>query len=169
MKYTFYLLVIILTLSCTNNTSKFDHLLVDVTEFKIDNSILEDGDSVQILGNSGNISRDDEITFYNLVVVRSLRTGDTINVLTGNYFMANMKNPITRFYSNTSPIGKIIDNASELSAKEKHHIDDFQPKTFEKVLYDTEYIQGDVKSYPAITGNLFNYTVHYVDEESTDK
>ncbi len=165
MKYLFCLLIPVIILSCTNNTSKFDHLLVDVSEFTIDNSVLEDGDSVQILGNSGNISRNDKITFYNLVVVKSLRTGDTINVLTGNYFMADMNDPITRFYSNTSPIGKIIDNASELSSKEKYHIDDFQPKTFKKVLYDTEYIQGDVKEYPAITGNLFDYTEHYMEEE----
>lgn len=144
--------------SC-NNASKYNHFLVDISEFTINDSILKDGDSVQILGSSGNLSENDKdkMDFYNLVVVKSLKTGDTVNVLVTNYFMADLNNPITQFISNTSQTGMAVDNILNQALKGKAEdikIEDIKLRKFDKVFYDKEYIQVDVRNFPAITGNL---------------
>src|SRR5690606_11917640 len=100
-----------------------------------------------------------EIDFYNLVVVRSEKTGDTINVLVTNFFQADLNNPYTRFISNTSVFGKILERNSDAEQLNGTNIKDLKPKSYNKVFYDTEFIQSDVRKYPSITGNLGDYTI----------
>jgi hypothetical protein len=149
-----FLLVFFLVVGCTSREEYLNQFMVDVSEFTIDNSLLEDGDYVQILGSSGNLTPDDPINFYNLIVVISERTGDTINLLVTNYYMADLNNRRTRFISNSSVIGKIAESATEIDKLEGINVKDLKAKTFKKVFYDSEYIQVDVRRFPAVTGTL---------------
>jgi hypothetical protein len=171
IKYILLSLVTCAIVSCTTiteTTVDYSHSLVDISKFNINDTILKDYDSVEILGSSGNLSDKDmdKMDFYSLVVVRSLRTGDTVNVLVSNYFMSHLDNPITQFMSNTSQIGMAVDNIMNKSFKgEGENIDlkEMKVRKFDKVFYDKEYIQVDVFHFPAITGNLGFYT--YTKEE----
>lgn len=142
-----------------SGSKNLDEFMVDISEFTINDSILKDGDYVEILGSSGNLTRDHEIDFYNLVVVRSEETGDTINILVTNYYQADLNNSRTRFMSNSSNVGKIIeraDNSEDLNGK---NVKDINSKSFKKVFYDSEYIQVEVREYPAISGNLGDFII----------
>lgn len=150
---------VLLGLFACNNHADLDKFMVDVSEFTIDTTLLKDGDYVEILGASDKLTPEHEIDFYTLVVVRSKETGDTINVLTTNYYVPYLNNPETRFISNTSQMGKILENSKELSNLEGKNINSLQSKSFKKVFYDTDWIDLDVKGYPAVIGNLGEYTI----------
>jgi len=140
--------------SCSEELKDLEPFMVDLSEFTLNDTILKDGDYVQILGSSGNLTEEHKIDFYNLVVVKSERTGDTVNVLVTNFFMADLNDPRTQFLSNASFGGKVVENFENLKEIDDFKINDVKAKTYNKVLYDSEYIQVDVREYPAITGNL---------------
>jgi hypothetical protein len=154
----FNLLLVFGVFSCADSETEKDltPFMVDVTQFKIDTSILKDGEKVEILGSSGNLTEKHKIDFYNLVVVRSLESGDTVNVLLTNFFQAT-SNPETVFMSNSSIMGKAFENSDEL--QEGVDINKIPSKKFSKVFYDTEFIEVDVRKYPAIPGNLGDFTI----------
>lgn len=148
--------------SCTSESKDLvdlDEFMVDISEFNINDTILKDGDYVEILGSSGNLTRNHEIDFYNLVVVKSEQTGDTINVLVTNFYQADLNKPRTRFISNLSLMGKLVESASNSEQLEGSNIRDIKAKSYNKVFYDSEYIQIDVRKYQSITGNLGDYTI----------
>jgi hypothetical protein len=142
---------------CNNGQRDLEEFMVDVSEFKINDTILKDGSYVEILGSSGNLSKDYEIDFYNLVVVRSEATGDTINVLVSNFYLSMLNQKRTQFISNKKVIGKLIENLG--SPNNTENLKEVTPKSYNKVLYDREYIQDDVLKYPTIIGNLGMYKV----------
>lgn len=133
--------------------------MIDISEFTINNELLKDGDHVEILGMSGNLTEEHKIDFYNLVVVRSEETGDTINVLLTNYYANLSHDPRTRFISNSSTVGKLIESVDDFSRLDGKKIEDIEGKSYKKVFYDSEYIQMDVRKYPAVTGNLGDWTI----------
>lgn len=133
--------------------------MVDVSEFTIDTSILRDGDHVKILGASGNLTSEHEMDFYNLVVVQSKETGDTVNVLVTSSFVLTSKNQHTKFISNQGEIGKVLNLVSRSENLNNLNIKDLKEIKYNKVLYDTEYIQVDVRKYPAITGSLGDFII----------
>lgn len=157
MKMKYFLAIIIgttLLFACSENSKNLDEMLVDTSRFIINDSILKNGDYVEILGATDKLSNEDKFEFYNLIVVRSERTGDTVNILTTKYFVVEPNNPRTQFISGSSLMGKLFDNASNLKVGESIHPDSIQTKKFDKVLFDTEFIQVDVYNYPSIIGNL---------------
>lgn len=143
---------------CTDSEREKDlsPFMVDVKQFKLDTAALKDGENVEILGASGNLTEEQQVDFYNLVVVRSLESGDTVNVLVTNFFQPT-SDPKTKFLSNTSLIGKAFENSDDL--KDGTDIRKMPSKKFSKVFYDTEFIEMDVRKYPAIPGNLGNFTI----------
>lgn len=145
--------------ACNPGPKNLDGFMVNVSEFRIDNKILKDGDYVEVIGSSGNLTKEHEIDFYNLVVVRSVETGDTINVLVTNFYQSDLNDPKTRFISNTSLIGKVVERGSEAESLKDRNINELKSKSYRKVFYDSEYIRADVRKYPAITGNLGDYTI----------
>lgn len=157
-KYLFSLSLVVL-FGCKSGPKNLNDLMVDITEFQIDNSILEDGDYVRILGCSGNLTREHEIDFYNLIVVVSERTGDTLNVLVTNYYQVDENDPNTRFISNSSLVGKLLEGISDNGSIDVDNVNDLKSKSFDKVLYDSEYIQIDVRNYTAVTGNLGDFII----------
>lgn len=152
--FTIVLLLICSLCSCKSGPKNLDEFMIDISEFKMNDSILRDGDYVEILGSSGNLTEEHEIDFYNLVVVRSEKTGDTVNVLVTNFYQSDLNDPRTRFMSNSSLMGKLVENTENLDGK---NIKDLKSKSFHKVFYDSEFIQVDVRKYPSITGNLGDY------------
>lgn len=171
MKYNNIITAVLLAVlfACDRLPKNLEKFIVDVSEFTINDSILKDGDYVRVLGASGNLKGEYEIDFYNLVVVKSMKTGDTINVLATNYHSPDVKSEKIQFVSNQSMIGKLFDNHNNLEVLENANINDLKPKTYNKVFYDTEYIRVDVRKYPAITGLLANYTVTENGEPIKDK
>ena len=91
-----------------------------------------------------------------------------MNVLATNFFLADLNDPRTQFLSNSSLGGKLVENFEKLKEMDVRKIDNVHAKTYDKVLYDTEYIQVDVRNYPAITGNL-GWTVTSSKEAETNE
>lgn len=152
-------IIIILLNNCKSEPKSLEDFMVDISEFKINNSILKDGDSVEIIGSTGNLTIKHKIDFYNLIVVRSIKTGDTINVLVTNFFETDLNNPITRFLSNSTDIGKIYENIENSKSLGGKKIKNLRSKSYKKVFYDSEFIQTDVRKYPATTGNLADFKI----------
>lgn len=153
-KTSILLLSVAVLAACSNSPKNLEEFMVPISEFTIDNSLLKDGDFVEILGASGNLTSEHTHDFYNLIVVRSERTGDTINVLSTSFFMLNESNPRTQFISNSSTIGKMMENSSEVKESKDFDAKTLKAKKFNRVLVDTEFIQIDVRKYPAVTGVL---------------
>lgn len=157
--FTIGLLAFGILYSCNSGQKDLDKFMVDISEFNINDTILKDGDYVEILGSSGNLTREHEIDFYNLIVVRSEDTGDTVNVLVTNFYQSDLNNPRTRFISNSSISGKLLENVENFSELDGVNIKDIKSKKYKNIFYDSEYIQVDVRKYPSITGNLGDYTI----------
>ncbi len=140
--------------SCGSEDKNLEQYLVDVSKFKIDNAALKDGEEIRILGASGNLTNDDEMDFYNLVVVESLETGKVVNVLMLDYIFVDENNRDLNFISFETQTGKMYAlNASD-AFEPNANIDDIEIPTFDKVLYDTEYIQDDIYGNPTVIGGL---------------
>lgn len=153
LKKTSILILSVAILSaCSNSPKDLEEFMVPISKFTIDNTLLKDGDFVEILGASGNLTLEHEHDFYNLIVVRSERTGDTINVLSTSFFMLNESNPRTQFISNSSTIGKMMENSSEVKESKDFDPKKLKAKKFSKVLVDTEFIPIDVRKYPTVIG-----------------
>lgn len=149
--------------SCNNQRVDIDRYLVDISEFTIQNDILKDGDYIEILGSTDKLSMEGVHDFYNLVVVKSEATGDTINILLTSFYQADLNIPRIQFFSNSSTIGKVMERAKELKDLSNEQINNLASKTFEKVFYDHDFIQVDVRQYPSIPGTLGNF---YIDSNS---
>lgn len=152
-------LIIVSIYSCNSGPKNLDDFMVDVSEFKFNDTILKDGDYVEIIGSSGNLTKEHKINFYNLVVVKSEKTGDTINLLLTNFYQSDLNNPRTRFISNTSTFGKLVENVDNSQEMDGKNINELKSKSYNKVFYDSEYIQVDVRKYPTITGNIGDYII----------
>lgn len=159
-KILFALLVTtILIASCNNEPKNLDEFMVDISEFQIDTTVLKDGDYVRILGSSGNLTEEHSIDFYTLIVVQSLESGDTINVLMTNFYQTDLNDTETRFMSNSSMMGRIVERNNHPDVFDGKKLEDVSPLKYDKVFYDQEYIQVDVRNYPAITGNLGDWVI----------
>lgn len=145
-------LISIFLAGCSDTPKDLEEFMVPVSEFKIDDEVLKDGEYVEILGASGNLTSDHKHDFYNLIVVRSEKTGDTINVLSTSFFMLDENNSRTQFISNKSKIGKLFENGTELKDGETFDASKLKSKKFNRVLFDTEFIQVKVKNYPTVIG-----------------
>ncbi len=157
--------LIFLFSSCNNQSVDIDGYLVDISEFNIQNGVLKDGDFVEILGSTDKISLEGEHDFYNLIVVKSEETGDTINVLLTSFYQTDLNNPRTQFISNSSLAGKLLERSRELKDLTNDKLNNLKAKTFEKVFYDHDFIQVDVRQYPSIPGTLGEY---YIDSNSQE-
>lgn len=165
MKISFLLIgcLTFLMLSCENGAEDLSDSLVDISEFKIDTSALKDGDYVQILGLSGNLTQEHKHNFYNLIPVVSERTGDTVNVLMTTFFHKTSSRR-TRFMSNSTGMGKLMESAFDDKHLKGKNINTMKAKRFSKVLWDKEFIEIDVRRFPAVTGTLGEFTF----DESSD-
>lgn len=143
--------------SCGHNIEDF---MVDIDKFQLNDTVLVDGETVEILGMSGNIPTGVEIDFYNLVVVRSLENGDTVNVLCTADFEIIGGVRRMKFHGENSEITKVLMNAlknedfRELVPGQEIDTNTFKNYSFGRVMWDTEYIQIDVMQYPSIIGSL---------------
>lgn len=145
--------------ACNTGPKDLEPFMVDVSEFKIDNSVLKDGAEVEILGASGNLSPEHEIDFYILYVVKSMETGDTINVLATTFYRTDLNPSQANFVSNSSVMGKLLEHNDASEKLQGTNIKDLKAKKFKKVFYDTEFIDLDVRKFPAVTGSLGNYSI----------
>jgi hypothetical protein len=157
--FLFFNAFVLFLVSCSSGPNDLEPFMVDLSEFRIEQGALKDGEKVQILGASGNLTKEHKIDFYNLVVVRSLETGDTVNVLVTTFFQADQNDPETVFISNTSLAGKLFENPEDLERVEGKKADEIEALKFDKVFYDSEFIQVDVRKYPAVTGLLGDFTI----------
>lgn len=149
---TLFFFISIFLLSCESNT--IEENLVDVSLFEIDNTALKDGENVRIIGASGNITNEDEMDFYNLIVVKSLETGKVVNVLMINYIFVDEYNRDVNFISFDTPMGKLSAMAHKGDLKSGTNTKDIELPKFDKVLVDLEYLTEDVYNNPTIIGGL---------------
>lgn len=149
--------IFLLTSGCGSKKKDLNKYLVDASEFHVEQDKLHSGDSLEILGASGTITNEDKIDAYILYVVRSLRTGETLNILSTDYIMIRDQSEIIRFISDTDDAGKIAAYATHGKELPEGKIDEIEPLRFDKVFYDTDWIHENVRKYPAVIGQLAQY------------
>jgi len=169
MKVPFILfLTTILLFSCGSDEKDLDQYLVDISKFNMDENALKDGEKVRILGASGNLTNDDKMDFYNLIVVESLETGEEVNVLMINYIHTGEGPQTLDFISYDTPMGKLAAmDPAEVPKNIK--VSEIELKKHQKVLYDTEYIQADVYDNPTIIGGLGIVSHYQTDPQNLEK
>lgn len=122
-------------ISCSGDAN-----IVELSEFKMGNSVLEDLEEIEILCASwGDASLEDE--YYNHVIVISSNTGDTVNVLVPGV-MSQSEGRNLSFVSFNSKTGKMFDPDGHGKLNFKH------------VYSDPQYIALDWHSYPTLIGML---------------
>lgn len=150
----FFLLTTLFLLQSCGSDKNLDQYLVDVSKFNMDETALKDGEKVRIIGASGNLTNDDEMNFYNLIVVESLETGNVVNVLMVNYIFVDENNRDLNFISFETEMGKLMGATGNDGTVKGKNIDDLEIPKFDKVLYDTEYLTEDLYGNPTIIGGL---------------
>jgi hypothetical protein len=144
--------------SCIGPINLEEHM-VSPNGFKMDPYILQDGAEIEIIGMSDKITPEHKIDFYNLVVVRSVETGDTINVFATIYVHPNQHRKNMKFISTESPSGLILEAQSDKKDLNNINMNDLKPKRFNKVFYDKDFLPADLKRYPTIIGIIGDYTI----------
>ncbi len=69
-----YVTTILLLISYNTKPKDLSNYLVNVSTFKVNNDILNQGDYVETLGFSGNLTNKHKLEFYNLFIVRSVKS-----------------------------------------------------------------------------------------------
>ncbi len=169
MKYSFLFLTLISFWfsSCSTKKSKdLTPFLVNVSEFSIDTSALIDGTEIEVLGASNKLNNSQKYSFYNLIVVRNIKTDQVVNILCANTnkLISSKKNRF--FVSSSSLAGKIFDHEKKLTKKTKMNVLDLKNIKFDKVFYDTEFIIENVRDNPTVIGNLLDY--YSVNKQNSD-
>lgn len=154
---SFTILFLILT-SC-GGPIDLETSMVSLDGFKMDPYILKDGEEIEIIGKSDKITPEHKIDFYNLVVVRSLETGDTINVLATTFIHPGQNGAHVKYISTESTHGLILEAQSDKKDLNDGNINDLKAKRFNKVFYDKDFIQEDVRRFPTIIGIIGDYTI----------
>ena len=154
-----------LLLSC-GDSKNLEDSLVDISKFKMDDTALEDGEDVKIIGASGNLTSEDEMDFYNLVVVKSLKTGKTVNVLMPDYIYVDGGNRNVQFISFKGEMGRLIGATKSGSFEKGQNIKDVKPKEYDRVLYDKEFIKVNVYDNPTIIGSLGKITIKQMEPDT---
>jgi hypothetical protein len=159
MKHTFFFGILYLILTSCGGPIDIEQYMVSPNGFKIDAYILQDGDEIEIIGKSDKITHEHKIDFYNLVVVRSVETGDTINVLATTFIQPGQNGSYMKFISTESKHGLILEAQSDKEDLNNKNLNDLKPKRFNKVFYDTEFLPADVRRFPTIIGIIGDYTI----------
>lgn len=159
MKLSFSIGIIFLILASCGGPIDLEKHMVSPEGFKMDPYILQDGAEIEIIGMSDKITTEHKIDFYNLVVVRSVETGDTINVFATIYVHLNQHKKNMKFISTESPGGLILEAQSDKKDLNNINMTDLKPKRFNKVFYDKEFLSSDVKRFPTIIGIIGDYTI----------
>lgn len=75
----------------------------------------------------------------------------------GPYMLMKKKTFEPQLEDNSTP--KLFEQVTNGEFIEGQNVNDIEAKTYDKVFYDSEYIQVDVRKFPAVTGGLGNYRV----------
>lgn len=143
--FTFY--------SCSDNEkNRNGAFLVDVSKFKIDTTMLHDGDSVKVLCASLKLFPTDTISYYVHTVVVSLKTGDTVNVLASGSINITEENRITEFYSFNNKFALAMQSMNDIKTGENSIIP--KEKKYKKVHSDPQFIALKTSHFPSVIGML---------------
>lgn len=159
MKLIFSIGILFLTLASCGGPINLEEHMVSPNGFKMDPYILKDGAEIEIIGKSDKITPEHKIDFYNLVVVRSLETGDTVNVLATTFINQGQNGAYMKFISTESTHGLILEAQSDKKDLKNKNLNDLKPKRFNKVFYDKEFLPADVRRFPTIIGIIGDYTI----------
>jgi hypothetical protein len=159
MKFTYSIGILYLILTSCGGPIDLEQHMVSPNGFKMDPYILQDGAEIEIIGKSDKITPEHKIDFYNLVVVRSIETGDTINVLATTFIHQGQNGAYMKFISTESAHGKILEAQSDQKDLNNINMNDLKPKRFNKVFYDKDFLPADLKRYPTIIGIIGDYTI----------
>jgi len=159
MKLSFPIMILLIILASCGGQIDLEPYMVSPSQFKMDPYILKDGDEVEIIGKSDKVSLEHKIDFYNLVVVRSIKTGDTINVLATTFIHPGKNGNYMKFISPESSFGLILEAQSNNNDLDGKNLKNMKAKKFNKVLYDKEFISANVQRYPSIIGLIGDFTI----------
>jgi len=144
-----FILFLIFSLNACQHESEY----ISIDNFKIDNSILDNKDQVNLIYSSETPSNTAPLTYFIHLVAVQDKTGDTINILTtfnrggGN---GEHKNEFT-FYSFDSEEGKNyfekMYNSNEESTHKMSELDEIN-----RVVYDKRFDFIAKNNYPTIKG-----------------
>lgn len=157
MKFLVSLISFTLLLSnCNDEKNTF----WDITKFKIDESALVDSEEIKILyASNGPEQNKDKLFFYHVVVV-SVKTGDTINILStiNNNFKESDQYKVYNFL-NQNNFDSIENKFDSAQISHSSLLDNsLKTSTISKVVRDTNFDNIADNSYPTIIGFIGTFT-----------
>lgn len=148
MRFSFILLLATFIASSCNNQFSYR----DISEFSIDTSVLHNGDSVEIIYSSGGPMDETSNKHLFHVVAVSLKTNDTINLLSYNISPVKIGGRDLQFIDPYSPINRLHNYPDVKNIKDLENIPVKFPQNIVRNNEHPEFYFA--KKYPAIVGSL---------------
>jgi hypothetical protein len=150
--------ILLLLSSCKNK-----HEFWNISDFKMDNTALENYEEVKIIYSSGIYPYDeDEEKYYTHLIVISQKTRDTVNILSlaNPLVEIDKRDKVFNFFNQDHELSKIvqldIENIRDLNNISE--IKNIQSKKIDKVMRNREFDNITDNNYPTIIGSIGNVT-----------
>jgi len=150
-------ILIVLFMLILNSCSQ-EYEFWEISKFNLEEDALIDNEEIQLIYSSRGPYKNKKIKFYTHLIVVSIRTGDTVNILTPvlNSFSDIENNGIYNFINKDNSVFKMAQLNSD-EAKEIKHVDEinnFKNDKIKIVARDPNFDYIADNSYPTIIGMI---------------
>ncbi len=134
----------------------------DISKFNIDNNALEDDEEIKLVYTSRGPDNNRNLEYYFHLIAISLKTGDTINILTtaDNGLTMGDIDKVFIFFNKDHLVSKLTQMDIDTRNKIKH-LDDIKKieiKKIEKIARDPNYDYLADNNFPTIIGSIGTMT-----------
>ncbi len=126
----------------------------DISEFDISEDLMEDGEYVKVIYNSGAPDNNLDLTYYLHLVVVSQVSNDTFNLLSTGDAIVTETDKMRYYIANNSSANIIMQNLDKI--QNGVNINDLSNKDINQVVVNNTTSQDAENNYPTVIGGLAN-------------
>ena len=148
----FFLIVTIVFTAC-NSRYKF----WDISKFHLVKNALQDNEEIKLFYTSQGPDNNETQEYYIHVIAISLKTGDTVNILTtvNNGFTMEDKERVFNYFNEDNIVTKSLQlNSFKIKDIQPEEIDKFEMKKLSKVARDTKFDKIADNNVPTVIGSI---------------
>ncbi len=150
----FFLMLTILFAAC-NSSSRYKFW--DISKFRMDKTALKDQEEIKLFYTSQGPDNNEKLEYYIHVIAISLKSGDTVNILTtaNNGFTMDDKERVFNYFDEDSYVTKsLLIDTDKLTDGNPTDIDKLETKKITKVARDPKFDKLADNNYPTVIGSI---------------